>query len=542
MPTTVISTNQTSAAILYTITAADDTYILLPGVTAVATSLVFYSASAAHTSLLLAGTVVSSSYVAIITGGNDANVTVAETGLVIGNINIPGFYAVGLQGTNNRLTNHGQILTTNDIAVYMTNTGASVTNTGLISGGQMGVLFGSTNSTMVNSGTISATYSGSAVGVDFGSTAGGTLDNSGQITADGAGQSAGVLVEADTLVIRNTGLISGTDGTGIEMTFAATNLTLYNSGIISGTLGSLNLAAGLGCAVTNRGTLIGNVTLTAGNDFFDGIGGQVTGFVTGGLGEDVYRTDTAGLAINELVGGGGSDRVESTVDFDLGTVAEVEDLTLIGNALTGSGNVLANTLVGNFRNNVLGGGAGRDTLFGHGGNDGLRGDADFDYLAGGDGDDSLIGGAGSDTLFGGEDYDTLLGGTFGDRLNGEGGEDVLVGGAGRDTLNGGAEADTYVFRSVSDSGASSLLRDSIVGFETGLDLIDLTAIDANSVLNGNQAFTYIGTGAFTNVAGQLRAVHGSNSLLQADVNGDGVADFEVTLASITSVDGNDLLL
>ena len=49
MVTTVISTDQTSAGVLYTITAADDTYILLPGVSAVATSAVFYSASAAHT-------------------------------------------------------------------------------------------------------------------------------------------------------------------------------------------------------------------------------------------------------------------------------------------------------------------------------------------------------------------------------------------------------------------------------------------------------------------------------------------------------------
>jgi hypothetical protein len=44
------------------------------------------------------------------------------------------------------------------------------------------------------------------------------------------------------------------------------------------------------------------------------------------------------------------------------------------------------------------------------------------------------------------------------------------------------------------------------------------------------------------VAGQLRAVHGTNSLLLGDVNGDGVADFEVALVAVGSIAVNDLLL
>ena len=99
-----------------------------------------------------------------------------------------------------------------------------------------------------------------------------------------------------------------------------------------------------------------------------------------------------------------------------------------------------------------------------------------------------------------------------------------------------------MFRAVADSGAGAGVRDIISGFETGLDLIDLTRIDASNLLNGNQAFSFIGTGAFTSVAGQLRAVHGANSLLQADVNGDGVADFEVQLNGIGAVSVNDILL
>ena len=42
-------------------------------------------------------------------------------------------------------------------------------------------------------------------------------------------------------------------------------------------------------------------------------------------------------------------------------------------------------------------------------------------------------------------------------------------------------------------------------FVRGTDRIDLSAIDANpGDAGGNDAFTFIGTGAFTNVAGELR--------------------------------------
>jgi Ca2+-binding RTX toxin-like protein len=147
-----------------------------------------------------------------------------------------------------------------------------------------------------------------------------------------------------------------------------------------------------------------------------------------------------------------------------------------------------------------------------------------------------------DSLFGGDDDDLLLGGAANDRLFGDDGRDTLIGGAGRDVLTGGADADTFQFRSITESPAGATARDSIVGFEAGLDVIDLTRIDANTNTAGNQAFTFIGTGAFTGVAGQLRVLAGANSVLQGDVNGDGVADFEVQLNGIATISGNDILL
>jgi serralysin len=52
------------------------------------------------------------------------------------------------------------------------------------------------------------------------------------------------------------------------------------------------------------------------------------------------------------------------------------------------------------------------------------------------------------------------------------------------------------------------------------DWIDLSAIDANTAISGNQAFDFIGSDAFT-AAGQLRL---SNGILYADTNGDKAAD------------------
>ena len=102
-------------------------------------------------------------------------------------------------------------------------------------------------------------------------------------------------------------------------------------------------------------------------------------------------------------------------------------------------------------------------------------------------------------------------------------------------------ADTFVFASVasSPSGAS---HDVITGYEGGSDKIDVSGIDANSVGGlANDAFAYLGGGAFGNVAGQMRFDAGTHQL-QGDVNGDGAADFVVELVAISSLASGDLLL
>ena len=116
-------------------------------------------------------------------------------------------------------------------------------------------------------------------------------------------------------------------------------------------------------------------------------------------------------------------------------------------------------------------------------------------------------------------------------------------GADLHTLSGGAGADSFVFA----SGESSKLHasaDRITDFSHAQgDTIDLAAIDANSALAGNQAFTFIGAGAFGKVAGQLHAVlDGGNTYVEGDVNGDGLADFAIRLDGAVTLVAGDFVL
>lgn len=364
--------------------------------------------------------------------------------------------------------------------------------------------------------------------VDF-RASGAQVFNSGEIT----GMAGAINSTIGDLVVYNTGLISG-------VTYGVSGATrVENLGTIHGA-NAVIMGTGDDTLI-NTGSLIGNVTLGNGNDLFDGSGGFVSGIVFGGIGNDTYRITDPLARLFESVGEGTADRIESTVSFALTTVGEVENLNLLGPATDGFGNALDNTIVGNAQNNLLAGRAGNDILAGVDGNDLLRGEAGNDVLYGGDDDDNLRGGLGNDTLTGGDGDDALGGDAGNDVLFGGAGDDLIHGAAGRDALNGGADADVFLFRFVADSGPGAALRDSIVGFEAGLDQIDLRQIDANSVATGNQAFAFIGAAAFGNVAGQLRLVSGANSFLLGDVNGDGVADFEIAIIAVTP-GVNDILL
>ena len=103
-------------------------------------------------------------------------------------------------------------------------------------------------------------------------------------------------------------------------------------------------------------------------------------------------------------------------------------------------------------------------------------------------------------------------------------------------------ADVFVFASLADSGTTKATRDLIVDFVQGEDTFDLSGIDAVTG-GGDDAFTFIGTGAFSGTAGELRAVAlGPNTLVSADVNGDAAADFTVLVTGNHVLLGSDFVL
>lgn len=111
----------------------------------------------------------------------------------------------------------------------------------------------------------------------------------------------------------------------------------------------------------------------AGDDTLDG--GLDGDIMSGGLGSDRYIVDNQGDTLIESANQG-IDSVEASVDFTLGV--NLENLTLTSTAISGTGNELANQLVGNVSNNILNGGAGADELIGGGGSDILTGGGDSD--------------------------------------------------------------------------------------------------------------------------------------------------------------------
>ncbi|MBV9372436.1 MAG: M10 family metallopeptidase C-terminal domain-containing protein, partial [Alphaproteobacteria bacterium] len=98
---------------------------------------------------------------------------------------------------------------------------------------------------------------------------------------------------------------------------------------------------------------------------------------------------------------------------------------------------------------------------------------------GGSGNDLIVGNQAANRLEGGAGADRLEGGEGGDRLLGGDGADILVGGAGADLLAGGAGADRFLYFSFAESAAGAY--DRILGFESGIDVIDLAALAAGAV-------------------------------------------------------------
>jgi Ca2+-binding RTX toxin-like protein len=122
------------------------------------------------------------------------------------------------------------------------------------------------------------------------------------------------------------------------------------------------------------------------------------------------------------------------------------------------------------------------------------------------------------------------------------GNDSLFANQATNRLTGNGGIDTFIWSSPTYAGVGSL-ADVIADFQAGLDKINLVDIDARSTTSGNDDFSFIGTAAFSGSAGQLRyQVEGSSTRVQADTNGDAIADFEILLSNVTLLSSTDFFL
>lgn len=367
----------------------------------------------------------------------------------------------------------------------------------------------------------------------------------------------------DTLTLANAGTADLTGATISDLLDGIYGSSGDDTIIFTGVSSGLRLVDGGGGADTLTGgggfdTLIGGdgtdtVSGGAGNDTIRG--GQDADTLSGGVGNDIFLfagvSDISGLA-ETIDGGNDVDTIDfatlgafGAIDLTAATISRVETLVLGNNEVT-----LTAAQLGAFTTIQAGFGVERLILSAPGVADLSGADLSglIDEIRGSSGADQIDltnvangqtvnGMAGADRLTGSEGGDTLNGGDANDTLLGRGGSDVLTGGAAADSLTGGTGADIFRYNHVTDSAGRA--NDTIRDFTHGQDVIDLGAIDANSEVQGNQTFAFIGNAAFGNIAGELRYAAGT---ILGDVDGDGSADFSITLTGNPTITASDLIL
>ncbi|WP_373991480.1 beta strand repeat-containing protein [Duganella sp. BuS-21] len=290
-------------------------------------------------------------------------------------------------------------------------------------------------------------------------------------------------------------------------------------------------------------TLLGD----AGNDTLDG--GAGIDKLTGGAGNDVYVVDVAGDVVTELADGGIDTVKTALASYTLG--ANMEHLVFLGSgAFTGTGNALANKLIGGVGNDSLIGGLGNDTMYagssGAGDKDVIDGGGDSDTVAGLEAfgnykvsrpnviDTVLTHTSGATiTVRGVEHFDfngvamtleqlqTNVPSLAGDTLEGTDGDDDINGGAGADSMSGGLGDDTYTVDVAGDVVTE--------GGDAGTDLVKVAYTAAG------QTYTVGANVENAAVIGTV-ATHLTGNALSNVLTGNAVAN------TLIGNDGNDTLI
>lgn len=341
--------------------------------------------------------------------------------------------------------------------------------------------------------------------------------NNGNNNFSGGGGDDSYYVGAGDAVTESVG--QGTDSvfSSVTWTLASNleNLTLTGSSSINGTGNTLN------------NVLTGN---------------SGTNTLSGGLGDDTYYVNFGDTVIENSTQG--TDTVYTSVTWTLG--ANTENLLLTGSSnLNGTGNAMANLLVGNSGFNILTGAAENDILQALNGNDTLTDSAGNTLFDGGSGTDSLTGNSSNEMFIGGMGIDTIITGTGADIIafNLGNGQDVINASTGIDntvSLGGGIQYSNLSFtKSESDlvlnTGGTDKL--TLAGWYTGTtnkSVANLQIIaeamagyapgGSDSLLDNKvETFDFGALAAAFDVAGQINGWALTNALLGAHLSGSDTA-------------------
>ena len=303
-----------------------------------------------------------------------------------------------------------------------------------------------------------------------------------------------------------------------------------------------------------------------GDDILSGEAGLNT--LAGGAGDDFYFIEAVGTVVQEM-GGQGTDTVLSGVNHELAD--NVENLALTENAISGTGNALANAISGNGKDNKLEGDAGNDTLDGDAGADSLTGGVGNDvFIVDEEGDDVVeIAGEGKDTvqssaaaytlaaevenltllegaddgagnglanvITGNDGWNKLYGLGGNDTISGGDGLDLLDGGSGDDSMAGGEGSDTYIVSTAGDKVSEGAVYgndevQSAVDYTLGANVEDLVLTGFATKGTGNALHNYMTGGA---LASTLNGAAGNDVL-----SGQSGDDSLIGGAGDDSIDGN----
>jgi Ca2+-binding RTX toxin-like protein len=280
----------------------------------------------------------------------------------------------------------------------------------------------------------------------------------------------------------------------------------------------------------------------------------------GGTGDDTFVVDVLADTVTERPNEGTDLVLASVSGYAL--TANVENLTLTGTAINGTGNALDNRLTGNSLNNTLAGLAGADILDGGAGTDTLQGGDDDDTYIVDNTNDTIEDTNGTDIVRTSASFDlsaskvaggtgiehllftgttagvTLTGNINPNSLTGAAGNDTLNGKEGADTLIGGAGDDFYIFNSTSGSdtiididGSDTILTDG------SFDLQAATWNFANADIENLQLTSATGASLLGNALNNLITGNDGNDTVEGRASSGTLSG-----DTLSGGDGDDLYI